>query len=69
MSMPIDWTYGLLGGLMIGCAAAIYLLVNGRIMGAFSTDEGVDMPFASSAPTPGTVSTFAGLKVHSAVPV
>ena len=34
MSMPIDWTYGLLGGLMIGCAAAIYLLVNGRIMGA-----------------------------------
>lgn len=32
--MPIDWIYGLLGGLMIGAAAAIYLLVNGRIMGA-----------------------------------
>jgi uncharacterized membrane protein YedE/YeeE len=32
--MPIDWIYGLLGGLMIGCAAAIFLLFNGRIMGA-----------------------------------
>jgi uncharacterized membrane protein YedE/YeeE len=32
--MPIDWTYGLIGGAIIGLAAAIYLLVNGRIMGA-----------------------------------
>lgn len=32
--MEISWMYGLIGGLMIGCAAAIYLLVNGRIMGA-----------------------------------
>lgn len=32
--MPTDWIYGLLGGLCIGTAAAIYLLVNGRIMGA-----------------------------------
>lgn len=32
--MEISWIYGLIGGLMIGCAAAIYLLVNGRIMGA-----------------------------------
>lgn len=32
--MQIEWLYGLLGGLMIGCAAAAYLLVNGRIMGA-----------------------------------
>lgn len=32
--MPIDWIYGLLGGLMIGSAAALYLLVGGRIMGA-----------------------------------
>lgn len=32
--MPIDWIYGLIGGLMIGGAAAVYLLVNGRIMGA-----------------------------------
>lgn len=32
--MPLDWIYGLIGGLMIGSAAAIYLLVSGRIMGA-----------------------------------
>lgn len=28
------WLWGLLGGLMIGGAAALYLLVNGRVMGA-----------------------------------
>jgi len=28
------WIFGLIGGLMIGSAAALYLLVNGRIMGA-----------------------------------
>lgn len=32
--MPTDWILGLAGGLIIGTAAAIYLLVNGRIMGA-----------------------------------
>jgi uncharacterized membrane protein YedE/YeeE len=32
--MPFDWIMGLLGGLLIGVAAAMYLLVNGRIMGA-----------------------------------
>ena len=32
--MPIDWMNGLLGGGLIGLAAAIYLLINGRIMGA-----------------------------------
>ncbi|WP_299559795.1 YeeE/YedE thiosulfate transporter family protein [uncultured Sulfitobacter sp.] len=32
--MPVDWIWGLAGGLMIGCAAALYLLGNGRIMGA-----------------------------------
>lgn len=30
----IAWLWGLLGGLLIGSAAALYLLVNGRIMGA-----------------------------------
>ena len=30
----MDWVFGLLGGLMIGAAAAFYLLVNGRILGA-----------------------------------
>ncbi|MFT5867186.1 MAG: hypothetical protein ACI82I_002945, partial [Gammaproteobacteria bacterium] len=32
--MPTDWIMGLFGGLLIGGAAAIFLLVNGRIMGA-----------------------------------
>jgi uncharacterized protein len=32
--MQTEWIFGLLGGLMIGSAAAIFLLVNGRIMGA-----------------------------------
>lgn len=30
----IAWLWGLAGGLLIGSAAALYLLVNGRIMGA-----------------------------------
>jgi uncharacterized membrane protein YedE/YeeE len=29
-----DWIFGLAGGGLIGLAAALYLLVNGRIMGA-----------------------------------
>ena len=32
--IPVDWIWGAVGGLMIGTAATIYLLVNGRIMGA-----------------------------------
>ncbi len=32
--MPLDWIWGLIGGLLIGSAAALYLLGNGRIMGA-----------------------------------
>jgi hypothetical protein len=32
--MPLDWIWGLLGGLLIGCAGAVYLLGNGRVMGA-----------------------------------
>lgn len=32
--MQIDWIWGLVGGLMIGGAGAIFLLGNGRIMGA-----------------------------------
>jgi uncharacterized membrane protein YedE/YeeE len=34
MMFDIAWLWGLLGGLLIGSAAALYLLVNGRIMGA-----------------------------------
>ena len=32
--MQQDWIWGLIGGGLIGTAAAMYLLVNGRIMGA-----------------------------------
>ncbi|WP_415403359.1 YeeE/YedE family protein [Tateyamaria sp. SN3-11] len=32
--MDIAWIYGLFGGLLIGCAAALLLLGTGRIMGA-----------------------------------
>lgn len=32
--IPTDWIWGAVGGLMIGGAAALYLLVNGRILGA-----------------------------------
>jgi uncharacterized membrane protein YedE/YeeE len=31
--MESDWIAGLAGGVMIGCAAALFLLGNGRIMG------------------------------------
>jgi len=31
---PTDWLMGLIGGLMIGGAGAVFLLANGRIMGA-----------------------------------
>lgn len=32
--MEQDWLWGLAGGALIGCAGAIYLLMNGRVMGA-----------------------------------
>ncbi len=32
--MQIEWLFGLLGGLMIGGAAAMFLLINGKVMGA-----------------------------------
>ncbi|MDJ1007289.1 MAG: YeeE/YedE thiosulfate transporter family protein [Paracoccaceae bacterium] len=32
--MPQDWLFGLVGGGIIGLAGSVYLLVNGRIMGA-----------------------------------
>lgn len=33
-SIPVDWIWGLVGGLLIGSGGAVYLLANGRIMGA-----------------------------------
>ncbi|MDO6728890.1 YeeE/YedE thiosulfate transporter family protein [Marinovum sp. 2_MG-2023] len=32
--MQADWIWGLIGGLLIGTGGAVYLLGNGRIMGA-----------------------------------
>ncbi|MBW0159124.1 YeeE/YedE family protein [Sedimentimonas flavescens] len=32
--MHQDWIWGAVGGLMIGAAAALYLLANGRVLGA-----------------------------------
>lgn len=32
--MQVDWMMGLFGGVLVGMGAAIFLLVNGRIMGA-----------------------------------
>lgn len=32
--METDWIWGLVGGLMIGASAAMFLLINGRVMGA-----------------------------------
>ncbi|MBN2740096.1 MAG: YeeE/YedE family protein [Rhodobacteraceae bacterium] len=32
--MQQDWIWGLIGGLMIGAGAGVFLLINGRIMGA-----------------------------------
>jgi uncharacterized protein len=39
--LPQDWLFGLIGGLMIGAAAALLLLVNGRILGASGILGGV----------------------------
>ncbi len=33
-AIPVDWIWGLIGGLLIGTGGAVYLLANGRIMGA-----------------------------------
>ncbi|MBW4963060.1 YeeE/YedE family protein [Sulfitobacter sp. CW3] len=32
--IEVEWIWGLIGGLIIGCGGAVYLLGNGRIMGA-----------------------------------
>ncbi|QOL80993.1 YeeE/YedE family protein [Pseudooceanicola spongiae] len=39
--MDIDWIYGLIGGALIGTGGAVYLLGNGRIMGASGIIGGV----------------------------
>lgn len=39
--MPMDWIWGLVGGVLIGSGAALYLLGNGRIMGASGIMGGI----------------------------
>ncbi len=39
--MEQDWIFGLIGGAIIGLGAALYLLINGRIMGASGILGGV----------------------------
>ncbi len=58
--IPVDWIFGLIGGLMIGSAAAILLLLNGRIMGA----SGIIENLLADPKTPSwshSVAFFAGL--------
>lgn len=74
--MPYDWMMGLLGGSLIGLAAAFYLLVNGRIMGASGIIGGlVDGSGSNSAGerlvflaglvlVPGTVALWTGAETH-----
>lgn len=47
--MPIDWVFGLIGGLLIGLAGAIFLLGNGRVMGASGIIGGLVDRSAGSA--------------------
>jgi len=63
-----DWIWGGVGGLMIGTAAAIFLLVNGRIMGASGLIGGlIDRSGMSNAAE--RVSFLAGLALIPAAMV
>ncbi len=64
--MQTDWIWGLFGGGLIGTAAAIFLLVNGRIMGASGIIGGlVDGSGRSSAAE--RIALLAGLVLVPAV--
>jgi uncharacterized membrane protein YedE/YeeE len=64
--MEQDWLLGLVGGALIGTAGAIFLLVNGRIMGASGIIGGlVDGSGRSSARE--RVAFIAGLVIVPAV--
>lgn len=50
-TIPVDWIWGLVGGLLIGTGGAVYLLANGRVMGASGIVGGlIDGSGRSSAP-------------------
>ncbi|WP_134726115.1 YeeE/YedE family protein [Paracoccus luteus] len=46
--MPLDWLLGLLGGLMIGAAAAVFLIGMGQVMGASGLIAGLIAPAPSA---------------------
>jgi uncharacterized membrane protein YedE/YeeE len=49
--MHSDWLWGAIGGLMIGTAGGMFLLINGRIMGASGIlGEVVDRTAGTTAP-------------------
>ena len=58
--MQIDWIWGVSGGVLIGLAATIYLLVNGRIMGASGIVGGLIDGSARSV-APERIAFLAGL--------
>jgi uncharacterized membrane protein YedE/YeeE len=58
--MPTDWILGLIGGGMIGTAAALYLLVSGRVMGASGILGGL-VDGSGRATAPERLSFLAGL--------
>ena len=60
--MQMDWIMGLIGGLMIGLAAASYLLINGRVMGASGIIGGV-VDRSAKATTPERLAFLGGLVV------
>ena len=64
--MQPDYIYGLIGGLIIGTAGAVYLLANGRIMGASGILGGVVDGTAKSA-APERLSFMAGLILVPAI--
>ncbi len=64
--IEIEWIWGLVGGLMIGTAAAMYLLINGRVMGA-SGILGSLVDGTAKAAAPERIAFIAGLVIIPAV--
>lgn len=64
--MQVDWLWGLAGGGLIGLAGAIYLLVNGRIMGASGIIGGI-IDGSAGSQTSERVAFIAGLFAVPAV--
>ena len=67
--MPINWIYGLVGGLLMGLPGVVWLLGNGRIMGA-SGITGSIVDQTSGAATPERVAfVLALVLVHALIQI